>query len=307
MKTNKSILLFLLFQGLFISAFGQNSKSKDTRAIKEMCGCYRVNFAYSETFPADTSYKLKDNYYSAAPAEWVFVAEESEDRIVLQHILVMNDTTIIKHWRQDWLYENTSLFEFEKNKTWNRRELDKKSAEKTWTQKVYQVDDRPRYEGNGRWIHTNNPYWESTSDAPLPRREFTKRDDYNVMQRRNRQYLSGSDWVHEQDNVKINRSTDGDEILVEEKGRNTYTHIEDQKCEAGKKWWDKNATYWKIVREEWDRVFAGHDKIELRSKVDDKLLYQHLFGLNAEMKEVAKKKPKKVRQEVKAVIEAFLK
>ncbi len=307
MTTNKATLLVFLFQGFFIASFGQNTKSKDTETIKKMCGCYRVDFAYSETFPADTAYKLKDNYYASAPAEWVFVAEENEDLIVLQHILVMNDTTIIKHWRQDWLYENTELFEFEKDKTWNRRALDEKSVDKTWTQKVYQVDDSPRYEGNGRWIHTNKPYWESTSDAPLPRREFTKRDDYNVMQRRNRQFISGSDWVHEQDNVKINRTADGDEILVEEKGRNTYTQIDDKHCEPGKKWWEKNATYWKIVREEWNRIFAENDKIELHSKVDDKLLYQHLFALNAGMAVVAEKKPKKVRKEVRAIIKAFLK
>ena len=52
---------------------------------------------------------------------------------------------IIKHWRQDWLYENTNLYEFYKDNTWKFNQLKAKDVKGQWTQKVYQVDDSPRW------------------------------------------------------------------------------------------------------------------------------------------------------------------
>ena len=64
--------------------------------------------------------------------------------------------------------------------------------------------------------------WENTANAPLPRREYTKRSDYQVMRRLNSHILTDDGWVHEQDNEKIVVEEDGEYVLVEEKGRNTY-------------------------------------------------------------------------------------
>ena len=65
---------------------------------------------------------------------------------------------------------------------WGYRKLSKALAAKgTWTQKVFQVDDSPRYEGYATWVHVDGRhYWDSQTDGPLPRREYSKRSDYNV-------------------------------------------------------------------------------------------------------------------------------
>lgn len=48
-------------------------------------------------------------------------------------------------------------------------------------------------------------YWENKTSSPLPRREYTKRDDYNVMLRGNRHEITDYGWMHEQDNDKMIR------------------------------------------------------------------------------------------------------
>ena len=86
------------------------------------------------------------------------------------------------------------------------KKLDKKDVKGQWTQKVFQVDDSPRYEGSGYWVHLDQKsYWENTTSAPLPRREYTKRNDYNVTERGNRQEITSTGWVHDQNNKKIIR------------------------------------------------------------------------------------------------------
>ena len=66
-----------------------------------MCGCFDVQFEYAETFARDTAYHPVLKPYKARAVEYVTVAEESADNIVLQHLLVVNDAMVIKHWRQD--------------------------------------------------------------------------------------------------------------------------------------------------------------------------------------------------------------
>ena len=92
--------------GLFLISSSLVSQSKikdDISSIKDMCGCYSITFEYAETFHEDTSYQRHKPYSASASAEWIFVVEESDTKIVLQHILVAKDTLVIKHWRQDWI------------------------------------------------------------------------------------------------------------------------------------------------------------------------------------------------------------
>lgn len=48
----------------------------------------------------------------------------------MQHLLIVgkNDKEIVKHWRQDWLYENTDLYTFFKERTWNFEKLSAKEV-----------------------------------------------------------------------------------------------------------------------------------------------------------------------------------
>ena len=283
------------------------STDADRASIKAMTGCYRVTFDYAETFSYDTAYGRKEPYHAAAPAEWVFVAEETDDKIVLQHLLVISDSMIIKHWRQDWLYEHPDMYSFDKDRTWKYVSLPENERKGRWMQKVFQVDDSPRYEQSATWVHVDGKdYWESTAAAPLPRREFSKRDDYNVLRRTNRHILTDYGWLHEQDNLKIIRDEGEDSILVGEKGLNKYYKIDEKHCQVGKDWWENNQAYWALVRQAWEDVFERRTDLKLRKKVDDTLLWQALFELGDEYADTAEKKSKKVRKEIDEVIARYI-
>ena len=278
----KLTIIFLLFFA-FVTAFSQSKKKKDIDAIKSMCGCFEIEFNFAETFVLsnDEDYQ-KSKIYKAKALEWGQLVEDSKDKISIQHLLIVGSKqfpTVIKHWRQDWIYQNVDLYRFFKENTWHYVELDRSTAKKAWTQKVYQVDDSPRYEGSARWVHNNDKsYWENFTYAPLPRREYTKRSDYNVMLRGNRHEIISGGWIHDQDNKKIIRSNSEDEPIAYEKGFSTYTKVDDERCIAAVKWWDKNKLKWKSVRSHWDEIYALKSTIELNETVDGKRLYTLLFN-----------------------------
>ncbi|CCH51240.1 hypothetical protein BN8_00156 [Fibrisoma limi BUZ 3] len=275
-------LLNLLGWLTLYSHFSQAQLSppaQDLAAIKGQCGCHDVDFVYAETFAPEKTYTFKDRY-RAKGTEWVFVDEERPGKIVIQHLLVVGDTMVIKHWREDWLFENTSLLKFDQNATWKRVSLPPTQAKGQWTQKVFEVDDSPRYEGSATWIHADGRhFWENTADAPLPRREYTKRSDYNVLRRTNHHEITADGYVHEQDNDKIIRSEAGDQLLVSEKGLNTYKRTDEAKCRVAKEWWQKNRAYWADVRAVWDEVLANRPTVGIRGQVKGNVLGRELDEL----------------------------
>jgi hypothetical protein len=287
-------------------AMAQKKKKLDIDAIKAMCGCYDVVFDFGETFSPDKEYKLHDNYRSGG-LELILPVAESENKIVLQHLLVINDSTIIKHWRQDWVYENTDFNVYDKNNTWKYISKSADAVKGQWTQKVFQVDDGPRYEGTATWVHVDGKhYWESKADSPLPRREFTKRSDYNVMVRGNRHEITAYGWVHDQDNDKVLRHENGDKLIAQEKGWNTYTKTDISKCAPAQKWWDGHHVFWADVRSVWDELFAAKTTLSIKGKVDDKVLFEKLFALEEDQ---LKKKPYNAalaKQQIKDVIQSYL-
>lgn len=260
----------------------QSKKELDRQSILDMCGCYEITFKYTETFSPEIDYEKKLDY-TAAALELALPIIDEKNEISIQHLLVINDSMVIKHWRQDWLYENQNVFTYDKENTWDFATLPKKEVRGQWTQKVYQVDDSPRYSGSATWFHADGKhYWENKTDSPLPRREYSKRSDYNVMKRGNRQEITNYGWVHEQDNDKIIRQ-DGQEdvLLVQEKGWNTYTLVSDKKCEPAKKWWTENQDFWARVRGVWEEVYAREGSLSLHRSVDKKPLFMHLYPLEA--------------------------
>jgi hypothetical protein len=199
-------------------------------------------------------------------------------------LLIVSDSTIIKHWRQDWVYESTDQLAYIKGKYWNYQPLQPDAVQGQWMQKVYQVDDSPRYEGSATWVHVDGKsYWENAVDAPLPRREHTKRDDYNVMRRLNRHEITGYGWVHEQDNQKILRMDDRDSVLVMEKGFNKYKKVADEECGPAIRWWAMNKDYWLQVREVWDEVYAERKDLIFKKEVIGSSLSRKLFDFQDEV------------------------
>ena len=260
----------------------QSKKEKDINAIKSMCGCYEVTFNFTETFnySEDSTYIPSKNKI-AHGLEWANLIEDENNKLSIQHILIVGNPAepmIVKHWRQDWLYENTNFYMFNHDNQWTYQSKSAEEVTGQWTQKVYQVDDSPRYEGSATWVHVDGKsYWENTTPAPLPRREYTQRSDYNVTLRGNRQEITDYGWVHEQDNEKIIREAGKEDIvLAKEKGFNTYKKVADSRCKAAAKWWTENENKWAAVRKKWDQVFSENQDLELKDKVDNKPLFKQL-------------------------------
>jgi len=257
----------------------QSKLDQDRVAIRTLGGFYKVTFDYAETFSPDTAYHNHPQYHSWG-YEWAAVEEDSPKKIVIQHLLVVGDSAVIKHWREDWVYEEPTLLNFDQNSTWKKGTLKPAEVKGRWVQKVFQVDDSPRYESIGTWIHADGKhFWQSECDSPLPRREFTKRSDYNVLRRGNRIYLTPNGWMFEQDNQKVIRSAGGDKLLAREKGYEEFTKTDEAKFAFAKGWWQKQQPYWTVVRQVWDEVYAQNPVIKLKGKIDGKLLYERLFDL----------------------------
>jgi hypothetical protein len=268
---------------LCITIYSQSKKSKDIQSIKSMCGCFEIEFNFAETFVfSEKEGYQKSKTYKARALEWGQLILDEKNKISIQHLLIVGSKqfpSIVKHWRQDWIYQNTDLYLYDKNDKWSYISLDKKDVKGQWTQKVFQVDDSPRYEGSASWIHQDGKsYWENTTPAPLPRREFSKRSDYNVTIRGNRHEITSDGWIHDQDNKKIQKEDDSQFVLAHEKGYSTYTKVPDSECKAAVDWWDKNGSKWKMVRDKWDIIYSSNKDLTLKPTVDDKKLYSYLFS-----------------------------
>ena len=281
-----SIFIIIVVAQIFQTTWAQSSKqSMDRESIKNMCGCFEVEFRFSETFSysEDSTYMPSKNKVANA-LEYAHMVEEDENKVMIQHLLLVGDESnpyIIKHWRQDWIFENRDFYIYEGDNKWDFMNKKEEEVTGTWTQKVYQVDDSPRYEGEGSWVYVDGKtYWENETNAPLPRREYTKRSDYNITLRRNKHLITPEGWVHDQDNDKLIRKKRKDvQLLAQEKGTNTYTRVDNKRCEGALKWWNENAQFWSLVRTSWDEIYGKNKDLELAEKVDGKRLYEILFSM----------------------------
>ena len=99
--------MMLLFAVVSLTA--QDKKRMDRDAILAMCGCYDTTFKYTETFAPEIDYEKKLDY-TAAALELALPIVNEDNKISIQHLLVVGDTMVIKHWRQDWEYENQNFY-----------------------------------------------------------------------------------------------------------------------------------------------------------------------------------------------------
>ncbi len=283
-------------------------KNRDRSAILAMAGDYEVSFYFQETVPLADGYSLWAPYDSAA-TEFVEVIEDTSDHISMQHVLVLGGR-VVKHWRQDWTYEDDSYYQFRGRLRWEKRTLTMDEKRGTWVQRVFQVDDSPRYASHGRWKHEAGGVssWQSAPTwRPLPRREYTKREDYQVLIATNRHTLTADGWVHEQDNTKLVLDDDGNELkrLAREVGLNTYTKTTKVDFEVGRAYWSATADYWKDVRAWWALRYASGEPIVLRKDVDDKPMWQHMFGMAGEVQKAGTYDANSIGKRITATLDRF--
>lgn len=266
---------------------------RDRQAILAMAGEFHVTFDFEESTALAEGYELREPQRSTA-TEIVTVLEDSPRRIVLQHILVLgDDQRVVKHWRQDWVRQPREVFQYLGERRWQLRSRSPEEVRGAWSQSVWQVDDSPRYAAIGRWRHDGNQsVWTSeTTWRPLPRREHTTRDDYDVMLAVNRHVITPFGWLHEQDNAKLVTRDDQYRLLAREYGRNRYQRIDDYDFTPAFEYWDRTEDYWAEVRRRWEALFADRGEVALVEKVDDENLWERMFRLADESPDPAAVRP----------------
>jgi hypothetical protein len=291
---------------LLIVTTGINAQTDGKKVVDKLCGCFEVAFKYAETFSPNPDYKYHDREEIGGTAELALPIEVSDKKIVIQHLLIVSPTTIVKHWREEWTYENPIIWKYKGDRTWVKETLPADQVKGKWTQTVWEVADEPRYQGYSQFVNLDGKIiWQNTTYAPLPRREYSVRSDYNILRRTNRLNITDSGYIHEQDNEKIIRSEIADKLLVQEKGINSYKRVADTACNAGKIYWEKNKRYWDKVRQIWADYISTQTSISLKSKVEGKLLHEYLINLS---KEYAAKKisDADIDTKIKAEINRFI-
>lgn len=265
MKKAALMTVLLIAASSPLAARDTSGFERDRQAILAMAGEFQVTFKFDETVALRDGYEPKHDKSSGY--ETVLVAEDTGRRIVLQHILVSKDGEhVVKHWRQDWSYEDRDLREFAGDRNWGARKLSTREARGSWTQAVYEVNDGPRYESYGHWVHDGEySSWQSAVTwRPLPRREYSTRKDYDVLLAVNRQAITPWGWVHEQDNTKWDRAdTTGHPYIARELGVNEYRRVTDFDFSPARAYFERTRGYWAAVRAEWQRLLAGPATVQV--------------------------------------------
>ena len=274
---------------------GLSKFERDRRAILAMSGGFRTSFDFLETL-GFTEGHIPARPYQSWGTEYIYVVEDKNTFISLQHILVMYfqpstdlkpEPMVMKHWRQDWHFEDDNIHTFQGFNTWKEKTLDPKQLEGRWSQSVYQVDDSPRYQSIGSWEHTGNySSWESEETwRPLPRREFSVRSDYDVLVGTNKHTITPSGWVQEEENLKVKLEQTGtlastSPILAKEIGLARYERILDHDWTPGDDYWHKTGVFWQSVRKIWSGLIQDQPNLRLdEEKLKSKPMFMTVFDL----------------------------
>jgi hypothetical protein len=227
----------------------------DRADILAMAGNFRVRFDMQEATAWKAGYEPLERKISGG-YEVVRVIEDTRTRIVLQHLLVVGEDQIVKHWRQDWEYEPARILAYQGDGVWRWEDVPERMRAGRWSQTVYQVDDSPRYAGWGQFeTQSGVRRWRSGwTMRPLARRDAIRNPVYDRYQSINRHQPAPDGWIHWQDNTKIAVSDGVVEPIVQEYVLNTYTRFDGFKVAAAEEYWSKTQEFWAAVRATWTEV-----------------------------------------------------
>lgn len=144
----------------------------------------------------------------------------------------------------------------------------------------YEVSDAPRYCGAGRWTYAGGIATWTSGDSwrPLPRRVYTKRNDYNAVDAINRHTITPAGWTHEQFNTKVRRGPGGARVeLAREFGFNDYRKTTGTDFGPAYRYWKATAGYWAKVRARWDGYLGRPSGLHLKTKIDGMAMIIPLF------------------------------
>ena len=302
-----------------LRAQGIDDFERDRRAILAMAGGFRTSFDFIETVGFAPEFAPQRPYQSWG-TEYIYVVEDTGTHITLQHIMAMfirdNDGDlqgpfVQKHWRQEWRYEAPAVHQYVGNDRWSR--VVASDVKGKWSQAVYQVDDSPRYAAFGRWEH-NASFSAWTSDAawrPLPRRESSVRDDYDVLIGTNRHTILPSGWVQEEENLKAVLDADGhvDERVgyrSRELGVNRYERIVDFDFSAADSYWEQTSVFWADVRQAWQDVFDERTNFQFTEEREGRALWQAMFEYASKLEEGEAYNSRRGQRFVRETIEQFI-
>ncbi|KAK0332220.1 hypothetical protein LTR94_025775, partial [Friedmanniomyces endolithicus] len=241
---------------------------RDRQSSLAQAGQYRVHFDMRENVSFQADYDPLEEKLSGG-SEIVRVVYDQGERISLQHILVMEhggQTIVVKHWRQDWVYQPQTVLTYAGPGRWNLTPVSAEERQGAWSQTVWQTDDSPRYGGVGHWRYENGlAAWTSDPTLrPLARRDAVRNPVYDRYLGTNRHILKPDGWVHIQDNIKLSGKAGGEPIaIVQEDVINTYDRSTAYSPQAGDDYWAKTQSYWAAVRQAWDETIIAHNGLSL--------------------------------------------
>lgn len=257
---------------------------RDRAAIRALAGEYRITFDFQETIALRPKQPLTAPYHSWA-TERIFVIADTPARITLQHQLVMRfaahpgQAMVVKHWRQDWTWQDGDLLRYQGLGVWRREQREAAEVAGCWSQAVYGVGDEPRYETVGRWRHDGqSSEWISDRHLrPLPRREYSVRKDYHALDGSHRIVITPGGWVLWQENRKLPLAAPGqpaaDGPLAIEIGCERYERLAGFDWQPGIDEWKAQEAAWVQLRAAWDeRLAAPETRLGEEQKIGAEIL-----------------------------------
>jgi hypothetical protein len=265
-------VLMLLLLSLALSASAPAAPAsqleRGTAALRQMTGCFYVDYNFSETESLKAGYERDKRVYDVnrdkSVKEWIYLDEITPTRFRLQHVMFVSrldgtpiEGAILKHTGEDWELGAASLYDFDSPNHWSVRAL--QAGNQLWTRRVVNLDDGLRYQCAAAWsTDTAYPEWSCAGYAPIPGREYRDmgRKDYQGLERSTRLIAFGQSWLDRQANVKVIQDAAGKTPLAREVGKTWYTRLPDAECAYARSFAEPRHEFWGLLRETWDEVFA---------------------------------------------------
>lgn len=280
--------------------------ARDRAAILSLAGVYEVTFRYEEVAALRSGYELAAPQRSSA-REWIFVVEDQGDRIVLQHLLLIGEPAlVVKHWRQDWQHAPATALQYVDAQIWRHGAFALAGMPGVWTRSVMEVDDGPAYTNWGRWSHaetmnaesnyTTAPdtqgspvsntangigsIWTSVTPvlAPLPRREASRQNDYEVLWVEDEIALTPQGWAQQQ---SLTKSVFVPTVppLVRESGLVSYQRSETLDVAAARAYWNQVGPYWAEARAAWGQALRSRRDLKVFAEANGQVRWRRLFAV----------------------------